>query len=36
MTTPADELSAQLAAAFTGGGASAHPWLWRPLLELIA
>ncbi len=36
MTTPADELSAQLTAAFTRGGASARPWLWRPLLELIA
>ncbi|UQA91153.1 organomercurial lyase MerB [Streptomyces halobius] len=31
------QLATRLSAAFNGGGAaSARPWLWRPLLQLIA
>lgn len=37
MSTPAESLAAQLTTAFNGAGAaSARPWLWRPLLQLIA
>ncbi len=37
MTTSAQRLATQLTTAFNGAGAaSARPWLWRPLLQLIA
>ncbi|MGH3312719.1 MAG: organomercurial lyase MerB [Streptomyces sp.] len=37
METTAQQLAARLTAAFNGGGAaSARPWLWRPLLQLLA
>ena len=37
MHSQADELATRLSSAFNGGGAaSARPWLWRPLLQLLA
>lgn len=37
MNPQARQLAAQLTTAFNGGGtASARPWLWRPLLRLLA
>lgn len=37
MNTPAQQLATRLTATFNGGAvASAQPWLWRPLLELLA
>lgn len=37
MDTQAQQLATRLAAAFNGGeAASARPWLWRPLLQLLA
>lgn len=37
MNTPAQQLATRLTAVFNDGGApSAQPWLWRPLLELLA
>ena len=37
MDTIAAQLATRLTAAFNGGGAaSARPWLWRPLLRLLA
>lgn len=37
MNTVAEQLAARLSTAFNGGGAaSAQPWLWRPLLTLLA
>ncbi|WP_445261008.1 organomercurial lyase MerB [Pseudonocardia sp. D17] len=37
MDSQAQQLATRLTAAFNGGGAaSARPWLWRPLLQLLA
>ncbi len=37
MNPAADQLATRLSTAFNGGGAaSAQPWLWRPLLTLLA
>jgi alkylmercury lyase len=36
MSEPSQPLADRLAAAFNGGGANSEPWLWRPLLKLIA
>jgi len=37
MDSSAQQLATRLTAAFNGGGAaSARPWLWRPLLHLLA
>jgi alkylmercury lyase len=37
MDAPAQTLATRLTATFNGGGAaSSRPWLWRPLLQLLA
>jgi alkylmercury lyase len=37
MNIQAQQLATRLTAAFNGGGAaSSRPWLWRPLLQLLA
>lgn len=37
MDTSAQQLATRLTAAFdSGGAASSRPWLWRPLLQLLA
>ncbi|MFD4190510.1 organomercurial lyase MerB [Amycolatopsis thermoflava] len=37
MNPVAEQIATRLSAAFNGGGAaSAQPWLWRPLLTLLA
>ncbi|WP_072689141.1 organomercurial lyase MerB [Rhodococcus marinonascens] len=36
MDTQAQQLTASLTAAFNGGGASSRPWLWQPLLQVLA
>jgi alkylmercury lyase len=36
MSEASQRLADRLTAAFNGGGTSSEPWLWRPLLKLIA